>query len=592
MNLNLDKVPTALKSLPNWVLWKTVTRDGEPTKVPFTTAGNGAKANDATTWTTFDEVAEKFAAGKHTGIGFEFAVNDGLCGIDLDGCRDKISGKIADWARDIIRRLDSYAEISPSETGVKLFIRGKSPFETGRKKELPYDKICDKQPAIEVYDKLRYFAVTGWRLQGQSEPQERSEQLAEICAEIWTVEKANAPNFDSTTAVVERARKYVATMPPAVSQQGGHNATFRVACVLILGFGLDISQALPVLSEWNLACQPPWSERELMHKLKSASTQPGERNYLRGVTQERWTTVKIPEYKTHEKKPVEFTDLADAARKYANLIRGGDHSLVETGIKDLDYAIGGGLEMGEMVVIGAVSGHGKSAISLQMAHQWTKQGLPTLVVSEEMSSLMLGKRTLQFISDHPEWRWSEEVESLDESIADYQKGHARCLVVESVGTADAACEAIETAVLEHGVRCAVVDYAGMLRSKGNSRYEQVTNTSIALRQVATKHKLLLVVLAQLNRQIETRKEFIPVMGDLKETGQLGHDADVVLFCVWPYKVNGQGEKDKYQFFIGKNRNRETRQHAVTCRFDGNRQRVNREPVASFNADDHEYPGTF
>jgi len=79
---------------------------------------------------------------------------------------------------------------------------------------------------------------------------------------------------------VERARRYVATIPPAVSGQRGHDATFHVACVLVLGFGLPVEDAFPVLGEWNTACQPPWSERELIHKLQDAAKQPGPRGYL------------------------------------------------------------------------------------------------------------------------------------------------------------------------------------------------------------------------------------------------------------------------------------------------------------------------
>ena len=112
----------------------------------------------------FEEAAAKFEGSRFAGLGFEFSADDGLCGVDLDGCRDRISGVIADWAKAIIVKLNSYAEVSPSQTGVKVFIKGKSPFDGGRKKELSHDPIGDKRPAIEVYDRSRYFAVTGWRL--------------------------------------------------------------------------------------------------------------------------------------------------------------------------------------------------------------------------------------------------------------------------------------------------------------------------------------------------------------------------------------------------------------------------------------------
>jgi len=73
------------------------------------------------------------------------------------------------------------------------------------------------------------------------------------------------------STVLERARRYVAKCPPAVSKQEGHKATFKVACILVRGFALGAPDALSVLREWNQSCQPPWSEAELQHKVTSAS---------------------------------------------------------------------------------------------------------------------------------------------------------------------------------------------------------------------------------------------------------------------------------------------------------------------------------
>ncbi len=67
-----------------------------------------------------------------------------------------------------------------------------------------------------------------------------------------------------------RARAYLAHVEGAISGQGGHNRTFRVACVLIQKFGLSIEQAMPLFRVWNEQCQPPWSDKELLHKLEDA----------------------------------------------------------------------------------------------------------------------------------------------------------------------------------------------------------------------------------------------------------------------------------------------------------------------------------
>lgn len=70
--------------------------------------------------------------------------------------------------------------------------------------------------------------------------------------------------------LIDRSRAYLAKLPPAIAGQRGHTSTFGVACKLVHGFDLSPSDALPLLMEWNLGCQPPWTESELRHKLADA----------------------------------------------------------------------------------------------------------------------------------------------------------------------------------------------------------------------------------------------------------------------------------------------------------------------------------
>jgi hypothetical protein len=79
------------------------------------------------------------------------------------------------------------------------------------------------------------------------------------------------PSLDADReGLVRRARAYLATIEGAISGQRGHHRTFRVACVLTHKFGLTFAEAWPLLLEWNETCEPPWSERELHHKLSDA----------------------------------------------------------------------------------------------------------------------------------------------------------------------------------------------------------------------------------------------------------------------------------------------------------------------------------
>jgi hypothetical protein len=70
--------------------------------------------------------------------------------------------------------------------------------------------------------------------------------------------------------VIECARRYVARMPPAISRQGGHQATWAVAQVVFRGFSLSEADGRPIMEEYNQRCQPPWSEKELDHKIRQA----------------------------------------------------------------------------------------------------------------------------------------------------------------------------------------------------------------------------------------------------------------------------------------------------------------------------------
>lgn len=79
----------------------------------------------------------------------------------------------------------------------------------------------------------------------------------------------NVVQCDPSTSV-RRARGYLAHIEGAISGQRGHDRTFRVACVLAIKFGLTFQVAWPLFLEWNEQCEPPWSEKELLHKLQDA----------------------------------------------------------------------------------------------------------------------------------------------------------------------------------------------------------------------------------------------------------------------------------------------------------------------------------
>jgi hypothetical protein len=71
---------------------------------------------------------------------------------------------------------------------------------------------------------------------------------------------------------LERAALWLAKVPPAISGSGGHNTTYTAAVGLVHGFQLGYGYAMTLLAEWNLSCQPPWSDKDLAYKLREASS--------------------------------------------------------------------------------------------------------------------------------------------------------------------------------------------------------------------------------------------------------------------------------------------------------------------------------
>ena len=145
-----ETIPETLRERDQWVCWREEERDGKPTKIPVTPgAGGFASSTESETWTSFETALEYTETEHADGVGFVFTDDDPIVGVDLDDCRDPETGDVDDVALDIIERLDSYTEVSPSGTGYHVLIRG----------ELPEGR--NRRGSVELYDTARFFTVTG-----------------------------------------------------------------------------------------------------------------------------------------------------------------------------------------------------------------------------------------------------------------------------------------------------------------------------------------------------------------------------------------------------------------------------------------------
>jgi hypothetical protein len=186
-------------------------------------------------WSTF-EFALKAAArpGFADGVGFVFTGDDPFCGIDLDNCYPSDAAECAPWAEGILERLgDTYSEESPSAKGVKIWCCARSP-RCGR--------WLVEYGAIEIYDRLRFFTVTG-RSAGITSITDHQADVAALVA-----------NLDEG-----RHESRLQTIPDVIPQGQRHNTLVSLGGTM-WGRGMvaeAVEAALLVTNQKQ--CDPPYS---------------------------------------------------------------------------------------------------------------------------------------------------------------------------------------------------------------------------------------------------------------------------------------------------------------------------------------------
>jgi AAA domain len=199
-------------------------RDGRITKVPYYAPNRQAEADDASTWLPHDQaalIADTVVNGSGGGIGIELGhCGDAwIAGVDLDSCRNPVSGIVEPWASEVIDRLASYAEVSPSQTGVKQFFlidpvdvpELRRIMGTTHGRQFKRADGGQHPPSIELYVSNRYFTVT-WEGLANAPISLNTVPLADL---RWLIEKAG-PAFsgkgdrktdgsgDGGTSILER----------------------------------------------------------------------------------------------------------------------------------------------------------------------------------------------------------------------------------------------------------------------------------------------------------------------------------------------------------------------------------------------------
>ena len=248
---------------------------------------------------------------------------------------------------------------------------------------------------------------------------------------------------------------------------------------------------------------------------------------------------------------------------------------LETGYKSLD-AILQGLQKSSMTIVGARPATGKTAFALGiLIHVGAVVNRPALFFSLEMSRQELAERILASTARID----SSRLRTGDLSEADWNRAHeafgylqsAKVFIDDnpSLTIMDVRARARRIKQQNGDLGVIIIDYLQLMSSRGRAenRQVEVSEMSRSLKILARELECPVVALSQLSRKLEERADKRPMMSDLRESGSLEQDADVVLFLYRP-EIYGDVPNDvkaDAEIIVGKNRNGPTRTAHLTWR---------------------------
>lgn len=207
---------------------------------------------------------------------------------------------------------------------------------------------------------------------------------------------------------------------------------------------------------------------------------------------------------------------------------------LSTGFKNLDR-LTGGMHRSDLIIIGARPSVGKTALLLNIANHVASTGKAALIFSLEMS---LGQLTERIVASTTQIDGAAarigglREEDFGRIVAEAEHIHSLPLMVDDTGgisMADLRARA-RRAHRKHGVDLIAVDYLQLMKGERNeSRALEVGSISRGLKALAKELNIPVIALSQLNRGVELRTSKVPTLADLRDSGEIEQDADLILF---------------------------------------------------------------
>lgn len=240
----------------------------------------------------------------------------------------------------------------------------------------------------------------------------------------------------------------------------------------------------------------------------------------------------------------------------------GNVTGIATGFADLDYRTSG-LQPSDLVLIAARPSMGKTAFVLNIAQYVAfHSNLCTAIFSLEMSKEQLVNRLFSLESRVD----AQLLRSGNLQDSDWEKliegagviGRSKLIIDDTSGIAipelRSKCRKYK---LEHDLKLVIIDYLQLMSGSGksDSRQQEISDISRSLKSLARELKVPVIALSQLSRQVELRNDHRPMLSDLRESGAIEQDADVVMFIYRDdYYNKDTADKNIAEIIIAKQRN--------------------------------------
>ena len=248
-------------------------------------------------------------------------------------------------------------------------------------------------------------------------------------------------------------------------------------------------------------------------------------------------------------------------RAVANIERRGQgtDTALPTGFATLDAKLSGGLRPPNLIIVAARPGMGKTALAGCIAHNGASAGAPILILSMEMGDVELADRLIAIAGRVPLddiLAGNMEGDAGDRIMAGTARLHDLPLIIDEQGGLtlfDIASKA-RSVKRQHGLGLLIIDYLQLASGEGDTRNSQIEGITRGLKALAKELEIPIIALSQLSRNCEARPNKRPIPSDLRESGAIEQDADVIMFVYRDEEYNKNSpDAGTAEIIIAKNR---------------------------------------